>query len=131
MPIYNQQDKRFCPRCKDSHPLQNFYNRRGKPYSSVYCKTCTASQSIERQRKFKEKCVEYKGGKCELCGYNKCIAALEFHHMDPEKKNFTISMVKSYKMNEEILQELDKCIIVCANCHRETHHSAYRDSNPN
>lgn len=124
-------DKRFCPRCKEVHPMENFYNRRGKLYSSVYCKNCTLMQTLDRQREFKEACVQYKGGECEECGYKKCVAALEFHHKDPTKKDFNISKARLHKMNEATTQELDKCILVCANCHREIHHKyARRDSNP-
>jgi len=68
----------------------------------------------------KEKSIEYKGGCCERCGYNKCNTALEFHHLNPNKKDFTIG---SYTVLgwERVKEELDKCIMVCANCHREIH----------
>lgn len=72
------------------------------------------------RKKNKEKGIEYKGGKCEICGYNKCNSALEFHHIDPTNKSFT----PSKNMNlawEKLKLELDKCILVCANCHREIH----------
>lgn len=74
-----------------------------------------------RRRRLKELAVEYKGGKCELCGYNRCIKALEFHHTDPSEKDFAISQDGHTKSWEKIRTELDKCIIVCANCHREIH----------
>ena len=77
--------------------------------------------TVNRQRKFKEQCVEYKGGACEKCGYSKCISALEFHHIDPSKKDFTLSKLKQNKFDDKIKNELDKCILVCANCHREIH----------
>jgi len=112
---------RFCPSCKNQVLTQNFYSRRGIKNSSVYCKVCTNMQTIERQRDIKFKMVEYKGGKCELCGYNKSLAALEFHHKDPSKKDFTISHAKQRAFNEKMKKELDKCLLVCANCHRETH----------
>lgn len=67
----------------------------------------------------KEILVEYKGGKCEVCGYEKCIKALEFHHLNPEEKDFTISG-KSYSL-EKLKNEVDKCILVCSNCHSEIH----------
>jgi len=72
------------------------------------------------RRRTKEKAVEYKGGKCVICEYNKCISALEFHHLDPSKKDFTLSknMCTAW---DKIKDELDKCILVCANCHREIH----------
>ena len=68
----------------------------------------------------KLKLVEHKGGKCEICGYDKNISALEFHHL--YDKEFEISKKKLVTINDQILQELDKCILVCANCHREIHH---------
>lgn len=65
--------------------------------------------------------VEYKGGHCIICGYNRCMSALEFHHLDQNKKDFSIS-VNGYTMSwEKIKNELDKCVCVCANCHREIH----------
>lgn len=71
--------------------------------------------------KKKKLLVEYKGGKCEICGYDKCLAALEFHHIDPDKKDFSIS--SSSKSIDEFKLEADKCILVCANCHREIHNN--------
>ena len=64
--------------------------------------------------------VEYKGGKCEVCGYNKCVAALEFHHPDPTvKEGGIIGTTASLDRQKE---EADKCNLLCANCHREAHH---------
>lgn len=74
------------------------------------------------RRKLKEKAVEYKGGKCEKCGYDKCIWALDFHHKNPEEKDFSISGSKILKW-EKVKKELDKCIMVCSNCHREIHYT--------
>ncbi|MEE3350582.1 MAG: hypothetical protein VZR09_11175 [Candidatus Gastranaerophilaceae bacterium] len=73
--------------------------------------------------RLKEKLVAYKGGKCEICGYDKCITALEFHHLNPDEKEFGIGTndILSFEKNKK---EVDKCILVCANCHREIH---YRD----
>lgn len=74
------------------------------------------------RQKMKERLVEYKGGKCEICGYNKCISALDFHHIDPSEKDFTISNSKVLSF-EKCKSEVDKCILVCANCHREIHYN--------
>ena len=65
--------------------------------------------------------VEYKGGKCEHCGYDKCISALEFHHINPSEKDFGIGQYGSSKSFEKMKQEVDKCILLCCNCHRELH----------
>jgi hypothetical protein len=67
--------------------------------------------------------VDYKGGSCELCGYSKCIEALEFHHRDPSGKGFGISSKGYTRSWRKVKEELDKCILVCANCHRELHAS--------
>ena len=71
------------------------------------------------RKKTKELLVEYKGGKCEFCGYDKCIEALEFHHIDETTKEFAIS--GSTKSLEKQKKEADKCYMLCANCHRELH----------
>lgn len=75
-----------------------------------------------KRRQLKIKSVEYKGGKCEVCGYNKCIAALTFHHKDPNEKEFGIAQSGIPRKFEFIKNELDKCMILCSNCHAELHH---------
>lgn len=77
----------------------------------------------ERRRKNKEALILYKGSRCERCGYNKCNGALEFHHLDPKEKDFSISSKGMTKSLENLKKEVDKCIMVCANCHREIHES--------
>ena len=67
----------------------------------------------------RQKLIEYKGGRCQICGYNRCINALEFHHLNPQEKDFTIS--GGTKSFDSLKPEVDKCILVCANCHREIH----------
>lgn len=71
----------------------------------------------KRRRKIKTLAIEYKGGKCQICGYKNYQGALDLHHIADKKfgigdKGYTRSWVK-------IKSELDKCILVCANCHRE------------
>ena len=61
--------------------------------------------------------IEYKGGHCIKCGYKKCITALEFHHRDKKLKSFGFGGVRSF--TSRIKKELDKCDLVCSNCHRE------------
>jgi len=84
-------------------------------------KKCGHKYYVQKNRwKRKAKAVEYKGGKCEVCGYNKCHDALEFHHLDPDEKDFGIGCGSTYSW-ERTKSELDKCIMLCANCHREEH----------
>lgn len=85
------------------------------------CKKCNVEAVQRRRDKVKLMAVEYKGGKCECCGYDKYAGALEFHHLDPTKKDFGIGNKGYTRSWEKIKEELDKCIMVCANCHREVH----------
>lgn len=82
------------------------------------CKKCRTANVHKRRLKFKSLCVEYKGGCCELCGYDKYQGALEFHHLDPKEKDFQLSKTLSW---DKAKTEMDKCIMLCANCHREVH----------
>lgn len=80
------------------------------------------------RNKVKYKAVEYKGGSCIKCGYNKCMSALDFHHVNPVEKDFSIS--GGTKSFESIKKELDKCILVCRNCHSEIHAGMHPDISP-
>ena len=73
----------------------------------------------KRRRKIKALSIEYKGGKCRVCGYNKYEGALDLHHLNPENKKFGIADKGYTRSWEKVKAELDKCILVCANCHRE------------
>ena len=80
------------------------------------------SYSVQLWRvRTKQKLVDYKGGKCICCDYNKYIGALEFHHIDPSKKDFAIGTGGKTRALEALKKEVDKCVLVCANCHREIH----------
>jgi hypothetical protein len=104
----------ICERCGKSY---EYIRERG--HSRRHCGSCMAN----RRRFFiTQKAVEYKGGSCQICGYNKCIRALTFHHRDPKEKSFPIS--GSHCRSWEAIQaELDKCDLLCFNCHMELHHA--------
>ena len=74
---------------------------------------------MRAQRRKKQKAVDYFGGKCKICGYSKCIDALEFHHLR-DKKEAPSYVIMRWAWSRA-LEELKKCIMVCANCHREIH----------
>lgn len=63
--------------------------------------------------------IEYKGGRCQICGYCKYQGALELHHLHQEDKTFGIGDKGYTRSWERVRTELDKCILLCANCHRE------------
>ncbi len=103
--------------CKN-HGLTEFkIDNRG----TARCKKCRTEAVQRRRIKVKQQAVDYKGGSCELCGYSKCISALEFHHIDPSGKDFGIAYKGYTRSWAKVKEELDKCIMVCANCHREVH----------
>lgn len=89
------------------------------------CKKCRNAAVLKRRRKVKQLLVEYKGGKCERCGYNKCVAALDFHHTGD--KSFSISYKGHTIALARLKEEADKCALLCANCHREEHAMEYID----
>ncbi len=112
---------KICCRCDKIFPrtLEYFYTRGNGQFVS-YCKDCYSVKTVERQRKFKQRHVDYKGGKCVICGYLKCNSSLTFHHLDPSEKEFELGQAKVFNF-EKAKKELDKCILVCRNCHGEIH----------
>ena len=81
-----------------------------------------ASEAVKRcQRRKKKKAVDYLGGKCSICKYNKCLGSLAFHHTDPNVKEYEVSYIVYRRVWDFVKKELDKCILVCANCHGEIH----------
>ena len=118
-----EQDVRVCLLCGKPF-IPNHYTRR-------YCFECVpkgldAATTIRRKKRLiKEQLIKYKGGKCQKCGYCKCQGALQFHHRDPSQKEFSLSQINLNDTNfslEKIYQEVDKCDLLCANCHAEQHY---------
>ena len=73
-----------------------------------------------RRKKIREMAIAYKDDRCEICGYKKCEEALEFHHRSG-KKDFGISRKGYTRSWQKVIKELDKCVLLCANCYREVH----------
>lgn len=98
---------------------------RENPYRGhepLFCsKRCKNKQAVfDYRKRMKQMYVDYLGGKCKICGYDKTTAALQFHHLDPSQKEFELSraVTKSFDLAKP---ELDKCVLLCANCHAEVH----------
>ena len=83
------------------------------------CKSCANKYRTKQFVDTKLKLVEIKGGKCKCCGFDGHYSALEFHHLDPSKKEFNLSVTNNGW--NKLLKEVDKCILLCSNCHRMVH----------
>jgi transposase len=83
------------------------------------CKRCRMERVSRRRRKIKLILVEQAGGRCVLCGYDRCTAALHFHHVDPASKQFHLSMQGVTRSIAAARAEMAKCVLLCANCHAE------------
>lgn len=111
---------KICSKCKQEKSIDNFYSKRNNNYHS-WCKLCNHEATLERQRNFKRLAIEYKGGKCEDCGIVDNQVIYDFHHIHPNEKDFNISKFRATTWNKKIENELDKCVLLCANCHRKRH----------
>lgn len=130
-----------CSRCKKVQPLTQYGKDRNAKWDGLayYCKACVSLErkkyyqnhkhedktyAVDRRRAAKMAMVEYKGNKCEHCGiehvagYNTSI--FQFHHKDPSQKDFAISQINMRSL-ERIKPEVDKCLLLCANCHHILH----------
>lgn len=108
-----------CAKCN-----QEFFPKK-QAKTRRYCYDCVPEEAYENgatlRKLIKHWALNYKGAKCQCCGYDKCDDALEFHHINQEEKDFSISD-RDIKLDwDSIKAELDKCILVCSNCHREIH----------
>jgi transposase len=83
------------------------------------CKRCRAERVAARRRRVKEILVAEAGGRCGLCGYDRCTAALHFHHLDPGRKAFGLSRRGVTRSIAEARAEASKCVLLCSNCHAE------------
>ena len=110
------ESKDIVKECAICH--KTFINPTRKEFNGLVCKNC--SRNYQTYYK-KTKAIEYLGGKCEICGYDKNISALDFHHKNPEEKEISVSLLYQYSW-ERMKEELDKCQLLCANCHRELHY---------
>ena len=93
----------------------------GRSSNAKFCSDKCKSKwgvTVTRHRR-KAECVARLGGKCVRCGYDKCPAALEFHHRDRTAKEFPITQYLNKASKDRLFAEVDKCDLVCANCHRE------------
>jgi Homeodomain-like domain len=83
------------------------------------CPRCAQDRVAERRRKLKRILVAEAGGRCRMCGYDRCVGALQFHHLDPQEKSFALSAQGVTHGLDKAREEARKCVLLCANCHAE------------
>jgi transposase len=89
-----------------------------EPRGYFRCGRCRREAVIRRRRKAKEILVREAGGRCQLCGYDRSQAALEFHHLDPDTKEFGVARRGAHGI-DRLRAEIEKCVLLCSNCHAE------------
>jgi transposase len=107
------------PQSVEMHCRVHGVTRHFKRGSGYRCGRCSSNHVSERRRRVKQMLVEEAGGSCVLCGYDRCVRALEFHHVDPASKRFSLSHRGLSRGIEILRAEAAKCVLLCSNCHAE------------
>lgn len=126
-------DTKICTKCGRELPIDAFpYRNKAKNIRRSNCKECHNSYMKNKYQENKKKLQEVKSNaKCAKCGESRGYV-LDFHHINPNEKEYTIShmIANHYNFeNEETQKEIAKCIVLCANCHREFHHFQFENTN--
>lgn len=123
---FKTKQTKICPICGKEFFVEGFGQ-----VSRKYCFDCSPSGNnpVPKFKAMKKRIVEMMGGQCEICGYNRCLDALEFHHKDPSQKEFQICTSGGCASFERTLEEAKKCRLLCANCHREEHWRLRQEDN--
>jgi len=125
-----------CPKCKEDKELNEFGNNKNtKDKKQRYCKTCQAEfdnkhylsnkkQYIVRRKLFQQNVKKWyldykKEQKCSKCSEDR-YWVLDFHHLEPEKKEMNMDRARRCSI-EKLKKEIEKCIVLCSNCHRDLH----------
>jgi transposase-like protein len=129
-PRYNRGNSAgCCKKCGENRASE--FHKKSRNRLCHVCKQCYkeiyASARSQRLDDIKKKMVEYKGGGCENCGYNRCLACLDFHHQQPETKNPEWKKMRHRSFDDAMKLELDKCQLLCRNCHGEVHWDIVRN----
>lgn len=115
---------RICKKCNENKSLDNFSKAgiiKGVQYYRYLCIPCYSESKKPRQDSLKEKFYKYKKTlKCSNCGYND-FRALQFHHFSDDKDFAVADMVRRGFAFHKIMEEISKCIVLCANCHQIEH----------
>lgn len=117
---------KVCDYCSSEFTLSD-----RSPTTRRFCYNCHPINAKDKGKRVKKKIkvrelMESLKTECFLCGYNKCKAALHFHHKDPSQKEHAISVLVGYGKATKAKAESLKCVVLCANCHAEAHEFNYK-----
>lgn len=113
-----------------SETLRKAYKRKVEGLSATEANPNNIVNQKLRGLKRKYSAILEYGGKCQKCGYHQNLSALEFHHRNPEEKEFQLDIRTFANTSlEKLKKELDKCDLLCSNCHAEHHHPEYDINN--
>ena len=115
-----ENNEKQCSKCGKVKKTLEFHRKNTEGRFSSWCKQCLYDSQKIRWKDRKRKAISLFGGKCGKCGYDKNLACLDFHHLDPsqKKEGWKTLRLKSW---DKIVKELKKCILLCCRCHRELH----------
>lgn len=112
---------KHCTHCNKEKELEEFYMRKdSKSTHRAECKLCFDLRILEKRHEKKLFAINYLGGKCIDCKQSFHPNVYDFHHLDPSKKEFAWIKLRT-KSIDKLIKELDKCVLLCANCHRMRH----------
>lgn len=113
-------NSKTCSKCGEEKLSEEFHWKRTENRPNSWCKKCVYARQRRRWIDRKIKAAKLFGGKCVKCGYDRNLAALDFHHLDPTTKKYQWTKLRERPW-EEVVDELKKCTLVCRNCHAELH----------
>jgi hypothetical protein len=117
-------ETKICSKCHQELPLSEFpYRDKAKGTYRADCKKCHSSYMKNKYQEKRKAVEEIKTSLCcQKCG-DKRGYVLDFHHLDPKTKDDTVArlLAGTYSL-DTVLKEIEKCVVLCANCHREFHH---------
>ena len=117
------QETKICSKCNKELPIEDFnFRDKIRNIRRAECKYCHSQNSKNKYYRNKQILNTIKSqGKCEKCGYDRCLEVLEYHHKEPEFKINGVSKLTTHYNLQVGLNEIEKCILLCSNCHREFH----------
>lgn len=118
-------EKKICTSCNEEKLITEFYQQKDRKIGSSQCRKCFNNYCVERWKERKIKAINYKGGSCVDCDISYPSAPhviFDFHHLNPNEKDADWNKLR-LRSWDKIVKELNKCVLLCSNCHRIRHYN--------